>query len=152
MNPREYQRYDPLLRIRKTQEQLCAQKLAETMMKIKNIEQEIKNTEQLQKDYMSQVQTMQKKSHKVKEISDSFEYIVFLGKQKELLDKKKGELEDIAQKQRKELEQIMIEEKMLQKLRDNRERVFRNWVRKEIQKDTDDLSGTRFSMKNKEAI
>ncbi|MGC8847210.1 MAG: hypothetical protein ACP5QY_15325, partial [Candidatus Hydrogenedens sp.] len=61
-------------------------------------------------------------------------------------------LEDIAQKQRIELEQIMIEEKMLQKLRDNRERVFRNWVRKEIQKDTDDLSGTRFSMKNKEAI
>ena len=152
MNRRDFQRYDPLIRIRKTQEQLCAQKLAETLMKIQNIEKEIENTEQLQKDNMSQIQTMQKKSQKVKEISDSFEYIVFLGKQKELLEKKKSELEDIANTQRKELEQIMIEEKMLQKLRDNRERVFRNWVQKEIQKNTDDLSGTRFLMKIKEAL
>jgi len=152
MNRRDFQRYDPLIRIRKTQEQLCAQKLAETLMKIQNIEKEIENTEQLQKDNMSQIQTMQKKSQKVKEISDSFEYIVFLGKQKELLEKKKSELEDIANTQRKELEQIMIEEKMLQKLRDNRERVFHNWVQKEIQKNTDDLSGTRFLMKIKEAL
>ncbi|HOQ31218.1 MAG TPA: hypothetical protein PLA12_01775 [Candidatus Hydrogenedens sp.] len=152
MNRRDFQRYDPLIRIRKTQEQLCAQKLAETLMKIQNIEKEIENTEQLQKDNMSQIQTMQKKSQKVKEISDSFEYIVFLGKQKELLEKKKSELEDIANTQRKELEQIMIEEKMLQKLRENREKVFRNWVQKEIQKNTDDLSGTRFLMKIKEAL
>lgn len=152
MNQRDYQRYDPLIRIRKTQEQLCAQKLAETLMKIQNIQKEIENTEQLQKDHITQVQTMQKKSQKVKEISDSFEYIVFLGKQKELLEKKKSELEGIANTQRKELEQIMIEEKMLQKLRENREKVFRNWVQKEIQKSTDDLSGTRFLMKIKKAL
>ncbi len=152
MNQRDYQRYDPLIRIRKTQEQLCAQKLAETLMKIQNIQKEIENTEQLQKDHITQVQTMQKKSQKVKEISDSFEYIVFLGKQKELLEKKKSELENIANMQRKELEQIMIEEKMLQKLRENREKVFRNWVQKEIQKSTDDLSGTRFLMKIKKAL
>jgi len=152
MNRRDFQRYDPLIRIRKTQEQLCAQKLAETLMKIQNIEKEIENTEQLQKDNMSQIQTMQKKSQKVKEISDLFEYIVFLGKQKELLERKKSEFENIARMQRKELEQIMVEEKMLQKLRDNRERVFRNWVQKEIQKNTDDLSGTRFLMKIKEAL
>lgn len=152
MNPRDYQRYDPLIRIRKTQEQLCAQKLAEMLMKIKALEQEIDNIVDLQKDYMREVQVMQKKSHKVKEISDSFEYIVFLGKQKDLLEKKKNELLDIATSQRKELEQIMVEEKMLQKLRENREKVFRGWAQKEIQKNIDDLSGTRFSMKKKEVI
>ncbi len=152
MNPRDYQRYDPLIRIRKTQEQLCAQKLAETLTRIKALEQEIEDTENLQKDHMKQVQVMQKKSHKVKEISESFEYIVFLGKQKDSLEKKKCELEDLAKMQRKELEEIMVEEKMLQKLRENREKVFRHWVQREIQKNTDDLSSTRFSMRNRGVI
>ncbi len=152
MNPGDYQRYDPLIRIRKTQKQLCAQKLAETWMKIKSVSQEIENVGQLQKEYTHQVQAMQKKSKKVKEISESFDYLVFLGKQKDLLEKRKDELETIAENQRKELEQIMVEEKMLQKIRENREKVFRQWVQKEIQKNTDDLSGVRFSMKTKGVI
>lgn len=152
MNPRDYQRYDPLIRIRKTQEQLCAQKLAETLTRIKALEQEIENTEYLKKDHLKQVQVMQKESHRVKEISESFEYIVFLGKQKDLLEKKKSELEEVAEIQRKELEKIMVEKKMLQKLRENREKIFRHWVQKEMQKNADDLSSTRFSIRNRGVI
>ncbi len=152
MDPRDYQRYDSLIKIRKTQEQLCAQKLAETQMKIKSVEQEIENVKNLEQNHIHQVQDLQKKSRKVKDISDTFEYIVFLGKQKELLEKRKQELEEIAKTQRKELEEIMIEEKMLQKLRENRERVYRLWVQKEMQKNIDDLSSSRFLMKGKGVI
>ncbi len=150
MNPKDYQRYDPLIRVRETQERICAQKFAETMVKIKRIKEEMRNIDNLQENNMEHIYSLQKESENIEDISNSFEYVVFLGKEKDLLEKKKQELEYIAETQRKELEQIMIEKKKIQKMRENRKKVFQHWVQKEIQKNTDDLSGIQFSIKVRE--
>lgn len=150
MDPRDYQRYNPLIRVRETQERICAQIFAETMIKIKRIEEEIKEISNLQENNMNYIRSMQRKSENLEDISNSFEYIMFLGREKELLEQKKQELEHIAEIQRKELEQIMMEKKKIQKLRDKRQKTFQYWVQKEIQKTTDDLSGIQFSTKIRE--
>jgi flagellar export protein FliJ len=150
MNPRDYQRYNPLIRVRETQERIRAQIFAETMIKIKRKEEEIKEISNLQENNMNYIRSMQRKSENLEDISNSFEYIMFLGREKELLEQKKQELEHIAEIQRKELEQIMMEKKKIQKLRDKRQKTFQYWVQKEIQKTTDDLSGIQFSTKIRE--
>ncbi|HOV34326.1 MAG TPA: hypothetical protein PLX23_13285 [Candidatus Hydrogenedens sp.] len=150
MDPRDYQRYNPLIRVRETQERIRAQIFAETMVKIKRIEEEIKEISNLQESNMNYIRSMQRKSENLEDISNSFEYIMFLGREKELLEQKKQELEHIAEIQRKELEQIMMEKKKIQKLRDKRQKTFQYWVQKEIQKTTDDLSGIQFSTKIRE--
>ncbi len=150
MDPRDYQRYNPLIRVRETQERIRAQIFAETMIKIKRIEEEIKEISNLQENNMNYIRSMQRKSENLEDISNSFEYIMFLGREKELLEQKKQELEHIAEIQRKELEQIMMEKKKIQKLRDKRQKTFQYWVQKEIQKTTDDLSGIQFSTKIRE--
>jgi hypothetical protein len=68
MNPKDYQRYDPLIRVRETQERICAQKFAETMVKNKRIKEEMRNIDNLQENNMEHIYSLQKESENIEDI------------------------------------------------------------------------------------
>lgn len=146
MDRRDFERFEPIIQLRKMKENICAQKFASTMQQVRKIEQTIVETLSEREKILEELDSIQQQGMiVVRDVQDLFNYIIYLDREIEQLERYKKELLAKAEAERLELEREMAKRKMFEQLKKKREQQFLMWVGKQMQKELDDLASTQFN-------
>jgi len=130
--------FDVLVRIRKLQENLQAQVLADTRRQIGVLEEQRDGVLEERRQTLLDAGQRTARRFRASDVRVHYQYERHLRRMADLLDAEAERLREKAEEQRRELEQAMQRRRMVEKLRERKVQVFRAELRKAEQKRSDE--------------
>ncbi len=146
MDRKYLERISLLVRIKKTEEKICAQEFAKIRKKISDIESEIENIEEERKMALSNINSLMLTSN-LRDVTNYYDYVCYLENEMAKLANRLKEVRQEEEAKRVDLEKKIQKRKIFEQLQERKKVEIEHWVDKEFQKGLDDIVISRWDIK-----